>query len=114
MLQPTPHGMSFQAHQEMTMGGPADPDDVCEEEPGMRTVIRRRGDGAAISIPAAVMKAARLEVGQEVELRVEGGRILIVPVSPPRYNLDELIAGITDENRHELIDFGEAVGKEVW
>ena len=31
-----------------------------------------------------------------------------------RYDLDELVAGITDQNRHDLIDFGEPVGREVW
>ncbi|MGL5063021.1 MAG: AbrB/MazE/SpoVT family DNA-binding domain-containing protein [Microcoleus sp.] len=29
-----------------------------------------------------------------------------------RYKLDEMIAGITPENRHEEIDFGPPVGKE--
>ena len=28
--------------------------------------------------------------------------------------LDELLAGVTLENRHDLIDFGEPVGKEIW
>lgn len=28
--------------------------------------------------------------------------------------LEEMLAGITDENRHEEIDFGPPVGKEVW
>jgi antitoxin component of MazEF toxin-antitoxin module len=30
------------------------------------------------------------------------------------YTLEELLAQITDENIHEEIDFGEAVGKEEW
>ena len=29
------------------------------------------------------------------------------------YDLDELVAAITPENRHEEIDFGPAVGREV-
>ena len=28
--------------------------------------------------------------------------------------LDELIAGITPENRHDEIDWGPPVGKEIW
>ena len=31
-----------------------------------------------------------------------------------RYTLDELVAGITPENRHEEIDWGPPVGNEVW
>jgi len=29
-------------------------------------------------------------------------------------SLEELLAGITEENIHREIDFGPAVGKEVW
>jgi antitoxin component of MazEF toxin-antitoxin module len=32
----------------------------------------------------------------------------------PKYTLAELLAKITPENRHEYIDFGPTVGKEVW
>ena len=32
----------------------------------------------------------------------------------PGYTLEELLAQITDDNRHEEIDFGTPVGKEVW
>jgi len=31
-----------------------------------------------------------------------------------RMTLAEMIATITPENRHELIDFGPPVGKEIW
>ena len=31
-----------------------------------------------------------------------------------RYNLDELIAGITPDNRHGEIDWGPPVGNEAW
>lgn len=30
------------------------------------------------------------------------------------YTLEELVAGITDENRHQEVDFGPAVGNEAW
>lgn len=31
-----------------------------------------------------------------------------------QYDLDGLIAAITADNRHELIDFGDPVGREMW
>jgi antitoxin MazE len=31
-----------------------------------------------------------------------------------RYTLEELLAGITDENRHPEWDTGPPVGKEIW
>ena len=36
------------------------------------------------------------------------------PAKPKRPTLAELAARITDENRHEEVDWGPPVGKEVW
>jgi antitoxin MazE len=32
----------------------------------------------------------------------------------PDYGLEELVQGITSENRHNEIDWGPSVGAEVW
>jgi antitoxin MazE len=79
----------------------------------MRVLVKKWGNSASVRIPAAVMAAARLRLDQEVEVREEQGRIVIDPVRPAEYTLAALIAGITDENRHDEIDFGSPVGKEV-
>ena len=44
-------------------------------------------------------------------IRTEEPRIR---VRKPDYTLKDLLAQITEENRHEEIDFGPPVGKEVW
>ena len=36
------------------------------------------------------------------------------PVLESAYTLEELVEGITAENRHEEIDFGPPVGNEFW
>ena len=36
------------------------------------------------------------------------------PKSHSEMTLDELIANITPENRHEVFDWGPPVGKEIW
>ena len=53
-----------------------------------------------------------MRLDQAVDVREERGRIIIEPVRAPAVDLDLLIAGITDENRHAEIDSGEALGKE--
>ena len=53
------------------------------------------------------------ELDLEVDVRVEGNRMIIEPVRPP-IDLDAMLATITPENSHELIDWGPPVGKEVW
>lgn len=67
----------------------------------------------AIRIPSQLARQAELDAGRLVEVSVESGRVVIEPVEEaPHYELDDLIAGITDENRHDEIDWGPAVGKE--
>ena len=78
----------------------------------MRVLVKKWGNSASIRIPASVMQAARIALDQTVDVREENGRIVVEPVRPVEYDLATLVAGITDENRHEEIDFGPPVGKE--
>jgi antitoxin MazE len=80
----------------------------------MQGVVKKWGNSAAVRIPAAVLEAARIHLDQPVDVREEDGRIVIEPLRSVRYDVEALIAGITDDNRHEPIDLGEPVGREVW
>jgi antitoxin component of MazEF toxin-antitoxin module len=42
------------------------------------------------------------------------GTSVEVTVSRRKPTLEELVAGITDENRHDEVDWGPPVGNEVW
>lgn len=79
----------------------------------MRTVVRKWGNSASVRIPAAVMEAAHLQLDMPVDVREERGQIVIVPLSETNYKLDDLLAGITAENLHGSVDFGEPMGKEL-
>ena len=80
----------------------------------MRATVKKWGNSAAVRIPASVMQATRLGLDEAVDIREEAGRIVIEPLRQKKYDLDELLKGITAKNRHEAIDFGPPVGKEVW
>jgi len=80
----------------------------------MRAVVKKWGNSAAVRVPAAVLRAAHLELDEVVEVREESGRVVIEPVNRKEYDLDELVKQITSRNRHEEIDFGQPAGKEVW
>jgi antitoxin MazE len=80
----------------------------------MQGVVKKWGNSAAVRIPAAVLQAAQVHLDQPVDVREEGGRIVIEPLKPARYDIDALIAAITDENRHDSVDMGKPVGREVW
>ena len=77
-------------------------------------MVKRWGNSAAVRIPASVMEAAHVSLEQPVDVREEGGRIVIEPRRPVRYDLDALLAGITDENLHEPVETGPPVGREAW
>jgi antitoxin MazE len=74
-------------------------------------VLKKWGNSPAVRIPVAIMQSAQLALDQAVEVRAEGGRIIIEPVVPA-YTLDDLLSGITAENRHAEADFGIAQGQE--
>ena len=80
----------------------------------MRARVKKWGNSASVRIPAAVMEAAALYIDQAVDIREEGGRVVIEPVTEPVYTLEELLAQITPDNLHEEIDWGPPVCKEVW
>ena len=80
----------------------------------MKTSVKKWGNSAAVRIPASVMQATRLALDEVVNVREEAGRIVIEPVRQKTYDLDKLLKGITSKNQHEAVDFGPAVGKEVW
>ena len=80
----------------------------------VRVTVKKWGNSAAVRLPTSVMKATQLEVDEVVEVHEDGGRIVIEPVRPRRYELSELLKGITRKNQHREVDFGPAVGGEIW
>lgn len=81
----------------------------------MRVALKKWGNSASVRIPAPLMREFGLSVDQEVDLRAEDGKLVIEPIREEmlRYSLAELVAGITPDNLHEAVDFGEPVGGEI-
>ena len=48
----------------------------------MRVIIKKWGNSASVRIPVAIMQAANLSLDETVDVREEGGRIVIEPVYP--------------------------------
>ena len=80
----------------------------------MRATVKKWGNSAAVRIPASVMQATRLDLDEVVDVREEAGHIVIESVRQKTYDLDTLLKGITSKNQHKAVDFGPAMGKEVW
>lgn len=79
----------------------------------MDAVIRKWGNSPALRLPVAVIKEADFSLEQKVSISVSRGRIVIEPSGTIEYELDQLVANITEQNAHCEADFGRPIGKEV-
>jgi antitoxin MazE len=79
----------------------------------MHTQVGKWGNSLAVRIPGPYAKDLELHEGMELDVSLSGGALVLRP-SARKYTLEELIAGITPENRHEETDWGQAVGREAW
>lgn len=79
----------------------------------MKSRISKWGNSLAVRIPKAIGSEIEIREGSEVELSIQNGSIIITPVSS-NYHLEDLVQGITAENRHSETDWGAPKGAEVW
>jgi antitoxin MazE len=80
----------------------------------MSARVQKWGNSLAVRIPKAFAAEAGLAADSLVDIRVEEGRVVLVPVPPRRYSLDNLLADITDDNQHQEVAFGSRMGSEAW
>ena len=80
----------------------------------MKIQVKKWGNSASVRIPASIMAAAALSLDEAVEIREEGGRIIIEPIRAPAYDLESLLDQMTPDTFPDDEDFGAAVGGEAW
>jgi antitoxin MazE len=76
--------------------------------------VQKWGNSLGLRIPKPLAEEARIVEGSLVELAVRNDVLCVTPVTPRRYSLEELVAQISPENIHGEVDFGPAVGNELW
>jgi antitoxin MazE len=80
----------------------------------MTTQLSKWGHSLALRVPKAAANSAGLREGDKLSVTVEQEGVLVIRAVRRKYSLDQLVAGITKKNRHDEIDWGRPVGKEVW
>jgi len=80
----------------------------------MLTKIQKWGNSLAFRIPKSFAVEAGLENNSPVELSLVDGKLVLKQVVAPQWNLDALLNGITEDNRHAEIESGAPLGNEVW
>jgi antitoxin ChpS len=53
--------------------------------------LRTVGGSVMVTIPPAILETAQLRSGLDVEVSVEEGRLVMAPLTKPRYTLSELL-----------------------
>jgi antitoxin MazE len=80
----------------------------------MMTHVQKWGNSLALRIPKSFAAQAGLGENTAVDLSVADGKLIVRPRVEEPQSLNQLLAGITDENLHGEWDTGPAAGKEVW
>jgi antitoxin MazE len=82
----------------------------------MVTKVQKWGNSQGLRLPKHVLEDAHISIGDDVDVAVRDGLIIIAPVRKMRgkHTLQELVAKIPEDYETKEIDWGEPVGREAW
>ncbi len=82
----------------------------------MLTKIQKWGNSQGIRIPKNLLKNSKIQIGEEVNIVVQVGKIIIEPTNKihGRYSIDDLAKKMPDQYNPAEENWGAPVGKEVW
>ena len=82
----------------------------------MKMVIKilKWGNSLGLRIPKTIAKEVGVEEGSAIDISIEGDHLVIRPVRPAKYCLSEMLSQVREDNIHEEITTGDAVGREVY
>ena len=82
----------------------------------MVTKIQKWGNSQGLRLTKQVLEDAQIAVGDDVDVTVQNGVILIAPVRRvrSRKNLADLVSRIPEDYQAEEVDWGAPVGREAW
>jgi antitoxin MazE len=82
----------------------------------MVTRIQKWGNSQGLRFSKDLLEEAQIAVGDDVQVSVRGGRIIVEPVTKVRgrHKLKDLIAKLPRKSRAKEMDWGRPVGKEAW
>lgn len=82
----------------------------------MLAKIQKWGNSQGLRLTKSVLEDAQIGVGDEVDISVKDGSIIVSPAKKirGRYNLKDLVERIPEGYKPAEVDWGEPMGKEVW
>ncbi len=82
----------------------------------MLVKIQKWGNSQGLRLARSLLADAHLAVGDEVDIKVKDGIIVLTPAKRIRgqLSLEDIVARIPESYQTTEVDWGEAVGKEAW
>jgi len=82
----------------------------------MLAKVQKWGNSQGIRVPKTLLDELQIHVGDEVNISVEAGKIIVQPARPKRgrVRIEDLVAEIPADYVVEELDWGEPIGKETW
>ena len=80
----------------------------------MRGRVQKWGNSLAVRIPKPFAEEAGLRKDGEIDVSVDAGRVVVVPVAAGRFTLDGLLKGVKRSNLHREVATAGPAGNEVW
>lgn len=78
----------------------------------MQVQLARWGNSLGLRIPKDIASRFGLNEGGRVDIEAEGDRI-VIRVDRPRYDLEDLLTGMSPDDMRDVFDWGPDVGREV-
>jgi len=78
----------------------------------MQVLVSKWGNSLGLRLPKTLAAEIGVSDGQKVEVRAEGGRIIVEPVRKT-YSLEQMMENVTPEAMREAWDWGPDVGREI-
>ena len=78
----------------------------------MQVLLSKWGNSLGLRLPKALTAEIGMSEGQKVEVRVEGGRIIVEPVRKT-LTLEQMMENVTPEAMREAWDWGDDMGREI-
>lgn len=81
-----------------------------------KIAVRKWGNGYGVLLPKLYVDTLGLK-GGEVLTMLKGTSIIVTKARTLQkrvLTLQTMVRGMNKKNRHQLVDFGKPVGKEVW
>ena len=82
----------------------------------MLVKIQKWGNSQGVRISKNLLSDAQLDVGDEVDISVKDGVLIVTPAKRirGRHNLKDLVERIPQNYQPGEVDWGQKVGKEDW